>query len=821
MAEQKKESPPKDSKKKNSVLDDDFGKEFLGSWKSMSMADDDGMDFSFDTVSKSKKKTFDFDKMDMNFDLDTDFGKMSSFKVDMSDLDFTSPPKKSSKSTDKKGEASSAKAGKQDGFNFNFDFNELDSFNLDSNILKVDTSNDESNLRKKGITAEGTDSEGAKKPKINNDDVEGVRASNDNITTKLRAPERLETLDTETSVDNIGNLVSRQNVSVSKFPSSENLDMAIKNHTSDVSKITSMKEMDQEKDLSEETKSTESKSEQVIDKLPSQSVGQSDSEQDTFSEQHMKVSLSGTRVINVAADKQEVNDKATFVDTDVVDLQLEHSSPPLTTESDGIVREAIILGSSAEEVTSDPQPEKRYTSHNNITNIDALKKNSHDNSIRENKRTALECHVATAISNPIVDKITLVKDTELQVKKSNIFTMPENKRSLKNPSSTAGTKSVVSFDCKKNADVHLKSITQERNSFKSNETKFGTKMVTDSLPGSSKVTRDALALHDRKDDLKSCNTREGIVFDVTPSAGKLAGNMKSFHEDVNKRKATFLETGMSAKNVNILSSQVNPCSLAEKRANITTQISVNSQPEPSGKESFQKSKITSIEGNKLSSFKAGKITSALSSLKTSRNIGANSVLATSLHQKDANSLGSSEQRKEIQAITASKSAHLTDGGDNKKPSTPFLKRKSIEVSEADVTSLRPLKRISQSPSRNAESKESSEKVEQVARKPNDFAYYHSTSGLESPSEIKVTEVEIPDSVLMEDNSNVEKAEAYMKELENICNMLKKRHEEAKELLVRAVVNDNNLLMLNHPIYEEKIRKVQRFASQLMSKEIQT
>lgn len=29
----------------------------------MSMADDDAMDFSFDTVSKSKKKTFNFDKM--------------------------------------------------------------------------------------------------------------------------------------------------------------------------------------------------------------------------------------------------------------------------------------------------------------------------------------------------------------------------------------------------------------------------------------------------------------------------------------------------------------------------------------------------------------------------------------------------------------------------------------------------------------------------------------------------------------------------------------------------------------------------------------
>jgi hypothetical protein len=55
------------------------------------------------------------------------------------------------------------------------------------------------------------------------------------------------------------------------------------------------------------------------------------------------------------------------------------------------------------------------------------------------------------------------------------------------------------------------------------------------------------------------------------------------------------------------------------------------------------------------------------------------VLATSLHQKDANSLGFSEQRKEIQAITASKSDHLTDGGENKKSSTPFLKRKNIEV----------------------------------------------------------------------------------------------------------------------------------------------
>lgn len=59
---------------------------------------------------------------------------------------------------------------------------------------------------------------------------------------------------------------------------------------------------------------------------------------------------------------------------------------------------------------------------------------------------------------------------------------------------------------------------------------------------------------------------------------------------------------------------------------------------------------------------------------------------------------------------------------------------------------------------------------QVERKPNNFLYYHSTYGLESPSEIKVIEMEIPDSVLMEDNSSVEKAEAYTKELENVSDL---------------------------------------------------
>lgn len=94
---------------------------------------------------------------------------------------------------------------------------------------------------------------------------------------------------------------------------------------------------------------------------------------------------------------------------------------------------------------------------------------------------------------------------------------------------------------------------------------------------------------------------------------------------------------------------------------------------------------------------------------------------------------------------------------------------------------------------------------------------------------------------MENDGTVEKAEAFTKELEDVMkseqfhfhieyllgflgfmlnfwylrlgivlhfwqmrNMLKKKQEEAKDLLLRAIVNNNKLLMLNHPMFAHKI-----------------
>nr|CAB3478332.1 unnamed protein product [Digitaria exilis] len=66
----------------------------------------------------------------------------------------------------------------------------------------------------------------------------------------------------------------------------------------------------------------------------------------------------------------------------------------------------------------------------------------------------------------------------------------------------------------------------------------------------------------------------------------------------------------------------------------------------------------------------------------------------------------------------------------------------------------------------------------------------------------ISDLELP--MLLENDGNLEKAEACRKELEDICILLKRKHAEAKELAVRAIVNNNTMLMLNHPMFEEKI-----------------
>ncbi|KAI3444200.1 hypothetical protein Pfo_000865 [Paulownia fortunei] len=138
MAEsQKRDCSSVSTKEKNLLLDLDIGKDFFSSWKSMSIAEGDVMDFDLTPVSKGNKKSFEFDKADMDFNLDGDFGKMSSFNMDMSDLDISPPLKKDGKPKEKSKESSSGKdKGKTDRFAFAFDFDELENFSFESSLTK-------------------------------------------------------------------------------------------------------------------------------------------------------------------------------------------------------------------------------------------------------------------------------------------------------------------------------------------------------------------------------------------------------------------------------------------------------------------------------------------------------------------------------------------------------------------------------------------------------------------------------------------------------------------------------------------------------------
>ncbi|PKA47197.1 Uncharacterized protein AXF42_Ash017142 [Apostasia shenzhenica] len=95
---------------------------------------------------------------------------------------------------------------------------------------------------------------------------------------------------------------------------------------------------------------------------------------------------------------------------------------------------------------------------------------------------------------------------------------------------------------------------------------------------------------------------------------------------------------------------------------------------------------------------------------------------------------------------------------------------------------------------------------------------------EKPASLNtIPEIKVPESaglsshVDIDDNLRI--AETFTKELDNICSKLKMKREESKELQVRSIINNNALLLLNYPMLEENIQKLQVFASSLLLKEI--
>ncbi|XP_020098925.1 uncharacterized protein At4g18490 isoform X4 [Ananas comosus] len=197
----------------------------------------------------------------------------------------------------------------------------------------------------------------------------------------------------------------------------------------------------------------------------------------------------------------------------------------------------------------------------------------------------------------------------------------------------------------------------------------------------------------------------------------------------------------------------------------------------------------------------------LSSMMSSRVAKLNGNIPSSTMRIEAKSVKFSEGNQDAPQNAIS-SKPYSPNKEKHVPLSPLLKRKTLEFvyrcqgSVTDLKALNPLKRIMESPaeqrkSPNISSKSASDLVPVTESQKALTDNTVTSTGLNVMGSI--SDFEMPS--LVENDVNVEKAEACAKELDDICNMLKKKHEEAKELLVRAIVNNNALLMLNHPIYQ--------------------
>lgn len=917
MAETQKKTVSVDKKEKSSLLDDEIGKDFF-SWKSMSKAGDDSMDFSFDEIpkAKGKKDAFNFGKLDMDFDLEGDLDKLSSFKIDLPDLDFSSPSQDSPKCKEKSKEETSTgnHKGKKQHFEFSFDFNELDDFNFGSNFKGGEKSSKKS-LDDKKVTSDTINSKGSKmdrKPEENSttakdpasEDLanskvkmpEGSKVTmaleedTGRVTTELTAPEDVPNL--KVKMPDIGPGAQNSIGEACPPKSAPPLDFA-KSHESGISpeEIVSpnVKHTDQPTTLPDSIVSSEpfdqgslqnspvsclpengSIGDTILDKLedvcslqnsPASSVPENSVIRANMSDKQGDVLSPGTTSDAISAEEQSVYDGMNpSVGLNLAKLQLENAAEELDKKQrekeasdDNLPTELTDTNRSEEGVY------KKYTSAGSPST-----KLLHDVSTD---------NVQTSTPKDSFDSGT--KDKEAGVIRSRFFTKSKTSESQSHKPLSIVEKT-FSLSSQRISSMQLCPAREKREDENATKAKAEKKLVSISQSTSRDITIGGPVLPDP--EKVTGNTRKGATTaDPFENAKKAIDSSRLQGKAVMKGEPVLIR---SEKNSRF---QANSSSLGEKTTTSSMQTCLSAKPPLLKVESVRSLKVAS-EG-----LKTAKRTPDLCNIKISRTAEVNKVSSNFILPAETNSLTSAEQNKELPGTTASKIANPIYVGTSGKqmPQIPSLKRKAFEESNVDLISLKPLKRPSESPSGIRNFRESSESIarkegcdigNRIGAVTKNIFNGHPTSGPKFPKEVIMTEMEIPSvkeddgnvekakayakelenacdpgnhigavtkNVYMdhpasgpvapkevtmtemeipsvkEDDVDVEKAEAYAKELENICNMLKKKNDEAKELLVRAAVNNNNLLMLNHPIFDEKIRMLQKFAALWISKELPT
>uniref|UniRef100_A0A9I9CR05 Uncharacterized protein n=1 Tax=Cucumis melo TaxID=3656 RepID=A0A9I9CR05_CUCME len=727
MAESRKgASSATDLSKKDSLLDEDIGNEFMKSWKSISVTEDDMVDFSFSTASKGKIKAFDFGTLDDDFNLDGSFEKLSSFKIDMPDLDFSSPPKKIEKarSSGKEGSSNGNIQKDIDNLNFSFDFKELDSFDIDKSLQNGEKS-----------CIQQQDSKAVSSSRVECE-ASNIHIAEENTAIDSSIAKRLPASGNETSstVENFqedcGELESEEVDGTS--------------HEARTTTPTTNKEEQFEKGCLSE-KEVAKNSHQVIHDVPVNCVARNAPE--STSEPQSEICSERVELTLVSGGTRNVTDEN--IDSDVTcsrKLPQSYLSPINIPASEKNKSECNDLNKFIDNV----QLAEVHLDVKDFSNSDVPRKLLLDTQeIRENQNLKLKLSTVPLSRGRPINEVT-VKEKEM-----------------------GGNSSMSRTDVSK-SQLQPSSISTKLFSLGTNRT---------DAPSQIPAAGDGNLCRDSRPHNKGAKTAPPVAVQREKSLGKLG----------------------------TLSTRVNPSNSCARK---TTQTHCSMEPQKSSMIHSQNAKTISAQGNKLCSIKASLIFPNPSSLKTSRGFGGKQVLSRTggVQEKKLR-----ESELDTEARQRSKSFDIGYCAENQEKQK--LKRKALEGPNADSILLKPLKLFCVSPGGFRHSKDPLvKKIEQVERMTT-ASHDQLADSIEDTRVPNVMELEV--SLVLENDRNVEKAEAYSQQLEDMCNMLKKKQNEAKDILVRALVNNNNLLMLNHPNYEEKIMKVQKFASQLLSKKLQT
>ncbi|XP_076941543.1 uncharacterized protein At4g18490-like [Bidens hawaiensis] len=754
MAELQKTDPPAKSKEKSSPADIDFGKDLFGSWKPMSMGDDE-MDFDFGPSTKDKQKAFKFDKMDMDFSLDADFSKISSFNIDMPGFDVSSPAKKSGKS--KEGSKEEAFGGtnqsKRDSFGFSFDFDgyvyivwRFEKTKTDENTNKSKDKEGHSNASISGGSADflAKDVDAFKDDDISFKNPASRVATNSEVDIQT---DNIKDPDTRTEDANLISVIDESSL--------------LKPAHSEEQKIQRTVEPIQESPSSEKRDSPEPLAQKVVQDAYVHS-------EDTLSDVQEEKSRNLVKIVSPSTGDEQ-NDMRPVTELVPTENFSEH------------------LEAQCEKGESCERDDNVITGH--IGDSDVPKADSR-----------LEIHLTPGIENSaheeLADKRNLLGRIEYRVKvpiRSKYFKKQNGSESELQQASVSSTK-LFSIGNKRTSTLPSNAALEKRE-FGSRSLESGSKFtgLSRSLP---KVLREDIE-NTEASHVKSLNsTREGLNTDnIRPRSESMvttvAHDISLMTEPVSK----------GSDQNNALRSDVRPSSSTEQpRKNIPLNI-INSRT------STYNMRKPVVKENKMSLTKAEIKASEVSTLRVSRPTELKLKPLSSLLPKGLTSMKNKNQSPELQTNMVFK-RNLSVDTMKRTPPTPTLKRKASEESTPCLT---PLKRLSASPCSSKITALSKKAVEE--RGGNHATLVHDKS---PRLNVSLTEMDISS---IENDDIFEKAEAYSKELDDICNMLKKKHEEANDILVRSIVNNNQLLMLNHPIYihQDKIHMVQEFAALLIDK----